>query len=426
MSSERYRILIADDTPALHDAYSSIFNPVGVDRAPIPGADKFAPELARPETTGPVYDITYVNQGEEALAAVNAASLSGAPFALAILDVRMPPGIDGVQTARHLRSQHSDLQIVLCTAYADYSWSDLLATFAADDGVMMLKKPFDAIEVQQLAITLCRKWRLGAENRALVRDLENRVAARTEQLAITLKQLEVALTAAKSADRAKHNFLRCVSHELNTPLNGVHGPASVLALSKEPEVREMSRLILESSARLNRLFARILLYLQLEAPATTLLTSASPADLVARAVEPHRATAVGKGLTLNCTVNSPPLLRIIGKFELLIAAVDNLVENAVKFTDKGGIQVRLRYDESARFLVMDVTDTGPGIAQPKLDEITALFSPGDDSLTRKQDGLGIGLALVSRIARHLGGSITAGPGLTQGTQFSLAIPAQLP
>ena len=427
MTPRPHRILIADDTPALHEAYRNIFAVEIDELAAIPGLAKFAPELTTPAAAaGPTYALTHVQQGEEAIAAATAAQLAGTPFALAILDVRMPPGIDGVQTARRLRVQQPDLQIVLCTAFADYSWSDLLMAFPESDGLLLLKKPFDAIEIHQITTALCRKWQLAAENRELIHDLETRVAARTAQLSQTAAELATALQDAQAANRAKHDFLRCVSQELNTPLNGVHGAATVLGLSEDPATRQMGQVILTSSSQLNRLFRHILLYLQLEA---TPVRSPHPlhlANLLGRGVEPHRAAALAKGLRLHASFTSPPSLHVFGRAELLETALDNLVENAVKFTAAGSVTVHLRHDSTGKVLHLEIVDTGDGLDPAKLDELSSLFSPGDLSLQRKQSGIGIGLALVGRIARHLDGRIGVRAGAAGGSVFTLSVPCTVP
>ena len=427
MQNHISRILIADDTPALHESYRNIFAVEIDELAGLPGMSKFAPsQVSTLRHAVPSFAITHASQGEEALETVTKAKLAGEPFALAILDVRMPPGIDGVQTARILREQHPDLQIVLCTAFADYTWSDLMETFPESDGILLLKKPFDAIEIHQIASALCRKWHLAEENQAHVRNLETRVATRTEQLSQITDQLASALSAAQAANRAKHDFLRCVSHELNTPLNGIHGAASLLCLQDNPTTQKMGHIITESSTRLNRLFSRILFYLQLESAPPGSPHPLNVAELLNRAVEPHRTAARAKALTLQVSFTAPTLLTVIGQSKLVETALDNLVENAIKFTSTGSVCVHLNYDYLQQTLIIDVTDTGDGIAQAQREELFGLFSPGDSSLTRKQSGAGLGLALVSRIARVLNGEISMRPGDPVGSVFTLRLPCTVP
>ena len=427
-TSTTFRILIADDTPALHESYRNIFAPLGECPPPFPGAEKFlgAAATGAPASVGPVFELTSVFQGEEALSAIATAHAAGTPFALAILDIRMPPGIDGVQTALRLRAEYPALQILLCTAYADYSWADLATAFPDSDSVLLLKKPFDAIEVQQLAHALCRKWELALENQGLIRDLESRVAARTAQLARTTDELAIALRAAQAAERAKHAFLRSVSHELNTPLNGIQGTASILALSAHPETQQLGKIIVESGSRLNRLFTRILLYLQLEATTPVTLTHLQPVPVLLRCFESHLPGAEAKRLTCHLTLEAPIELFLLSRADLLAALLDDLLDNAIKFTPQGTIHVTLAHDPAHALFIIKVADTGLGLATDEIDEITALFKPGDDSLTRRQDGLGIGLALIARINRHLGGTLTVSPGPVSGTVFTISLPCASP
>ena len=423
MPTDIYRILIADDTPALHESYRNIFAVDTDELGGLPGMAKFAPDRVLPKSPElRAFALTHVTQSEDALATAAAAQKAGKPFALAILDVRMPPGIDGVQTARRLREQHPGMQIVLCTAFADYSWSDLLQAFPESDGLLLLKKPFDAIEIYQIAASLCRKWHLAVDNQAHVRHLENRVAERTAQLTQTAAELASALAAAQGANRAKHEFLRCVSHELNTPLNGIHGAASLLSLQVEPTTQRMGQIIIESSSRLNRMFNRILTYLQLDGPNAGAPQPLQAAGLLARAVEPHRMAAQAKGLTLHSSSTAPALLTMNGRAGLVETALDNLMENAIKFTSTGSVGVNLNYDYPKQTLIIEVTDTGEGIVQSKREELFNLFTPGDTSLTRRHSGVGLGLALVSRIARVIDGEISMCPGTPVGSVFTLRVP----
>jgi DNA-binding LytR/AlgR family response regulator len=120
----------------------------------------------------------------------------GRPFYVAFIDVRMPPGIDGAETARRLRELDSAVQIVICTAHSDYSLADIARRFPESDGLLILKKPFGPVEVQQMARSLSRKWMLAEERRSLLHDLERRVQARTVELSRAKVELETALGAA--------------------------------------------------------------------------------------------------------------------------------------------------------------------------------------------------------------------------------------
>ncbi len=129
-----------------------------------------------------VFPVDSAYQGQEGLEMVKKAVAEGRPYAMAFVDVRMPPGWDGVETTIQLWKSAPDLQIVICTAYSDYSWDEMLARIGGSDQLVILKKPFDTIEVLQLANALTEKWNLLRETRAHAEELERRVRERTAEL----------------------------------------------------------------------------------------------------------------------------------------------------------------------------------------------------------------------------------------------------
>jgi two-component system NtrC family sensor kinase len=123
-----------------------------------------------------------VFQGAEALEKVSASLVNGTPYAMAFVDMRMPPGWDGVETAEHLWRADPRLQIVFCTAFSDYSWADVLTRLKGRDRLLILKKPFDTIEAYQLADALTTKWQMTERAAFKLSSLEVAVAERTREL----------------------------------------------------------------------------------------------------------------------------------------------------------------------------------------------------------------------------------------------------
>lgn len=153
------RILIVDDNPAIHEDYKKILATAPVDtELEALGAAVFGEETSTSQTLDFELDSAY--QGEEALEMVTKALEVGNPYAMAFVDMRMPPGWDGLQTIEHLWKVDPRLQIGICTAFSDYSWSEIVARAVHRDRLLILKKPFDNIEVCQLAISLTSKWDL--------------------------------------------------------------------------------------------------------------------------------------------------------------------------------------------------------------------------------------------------------------------------
>src|SRR5213078_1638963 len=101
------------------------------------------------------------------------------PYAMAFVDVRMPPGWDGIETIARIWEIYPELQVVICTAYSDYSWKDMRAKVGQPDNLVILKKPFDNVEVQQLAHALTKKWLLTQQAKLQLSELERRVVERT-------------------------------------------------------------------------------------------------------------------------------------------------------------------------------------------------------------------------------------------------------
>jgi PAS domain S-box-containing protein len=183
-----HRILVIDDNRAIHDDFRKILcgenqanldlqddEEVLFDTAPVP--------LAR-------FEIDSAYQGEHGFEKASLAAAQGRPYALAFVDLRMPPGWDGVETISRLRTVDPDMQTVICTAYSDYSWGDIYKRLGHSDSLLILKKPFDNIEVIQLAYALGRKWLLTRQAEANMADLNRMVAERTAELEAAHRRIE--------------------------------------------------------------------------------------------------------------------------------------------------------------------------------------------------------------------------------------------
>lgn len=157
------RILIIDDTPAIHDDITKVLAVEESDSA----LDTFESELfgtEAPETQAtPAFESVSAYQGQEGLALLQQALGEGRPFSLAIVDMRMPPGWDGLETIKHLWQADPKLQVVICTAYSDHSWDKVIGELDPQDRLLIIRKPFDNIEMRQAVHTLTRKWKLYQE-----------------------------------------------------------------------------------------------------------------------------------------------------------------------------------------------------------------------------------------------------------------------
>jgi two-component system NtrC family sensor kinase len=231
------RVLVVDDLPSIHDDFAKILASPAPERAALGDAEA---ELfgEPPRAAPPVFELAHAYQGAEALAMVESAHAAGLAYAVAFVDMRMPPGWDGVETIERLWRADPRLQVVICTAFSDHSWDDVLARLDVRERLLVLKKPFDPIEARQLAATLTAKWQSARDADEQLGRLEDAVQERTAELTLanaTLhshilerKQLEVHLL--QSEKLASIGQLAAgVAHEINNPVGYVSSNFATLA-----------------------------------------------------------------------------------------------------------------------------------------------------------------------------------------------------
>jgi diguanylate cyclase (GGDEF)-like protein len=183
------RILIVDDVCAIHEDFRKILqSPDRDDGLQAVEAILFG-EAAPDRQCAPGFCLDFALQGQEALVLVQQAVKESRPFSVVFVDMRMPPGWDGVETIEHLWNADAELQIVICSAHSDYDWTDLLARLGRSDKLLVVKKPFERIEVLQCAYALTAKWRNERALRRQLDSLEKDVTDRTEGLEAANKQL---------------------------------------------------------------------------------------------------------------------------------------------------------------------------------------------------------------------------------------------
>ena len=177
-----HRVLVIDDNPTIHADFRKILC-LKPGEAALRKIEEVLFEESQPgaQTTSFALDSAY--QGQEGLEMVKQALAENRPYALAFVDVRMPPGWDGVETIARIWEADPELQIVVCTAHSDYSWEELRAKVGQPDSLLVLKKPFDNVEVQQLTHALTKKWLLKLQVGFQMAELETMVQRRTAELA---------------------------------------------------------------------------------------------------------------------------------------------------------------------------------------------------------------------------------------------------
>jgi len=182
-----HRILVIDDNPSIHDDYRKILAGHAAGKVSAAEAALFGEQPSAVER--PTFDVDSAMQGRDGVERARAALTEGRPYSVAFVDMRMPPGWDGVETIEHLWAVDPEIQVVVCSAYTDYDWLELLTRLGHSDKLIVVKKPFEPIEILQCASALSRKWANARALRQHVESLERVVTDRTRGLEAANRKL---------------------------------------------------------------------------------------------------------------------------------------------------------------------------------------------------------------------------------------------
>jgi two-component system, NtrC family, sensor kinase len=227
--SEPFRILIVDDNESIHQDFGQILGRRAPSTASLDELERMLGGEPTAEDDAPLaFELHSVYQGADAIREVTEARTAGRPYAVAFVDIRMPPGMDGVETIAGMWERQPELEVVLCSAYNDYSWEDITKRLRPGDRLVVLRKPFDPIEVRQLAACLSEKWQRGRELDDQLRQLQA-----TVQSEVDARMRERAAHEEEQRRSARLEALgrlaAGIAHEINTPTQFIASNLEYLA-----------------------------------------------------------------------------------------------------------------------------------------------------------------------------------------------------
>jgi two-component system, sensor histidine kinase and response regulator len=440
MSKKNKRILIVDDNAEIHEDFKKILlstekkkdsETLSLEKELFGDRNK---EETACEDVSPTYRLDDAMQGEEAIEMVDRAEREGDPYAMAFMDVRMPPGIDGVITIERIWKKHPMMEMVICTAYSDYSWEQMLKKIGFSDHLLFIKKPFDGVAVKQIALSLTTKWEVNKKNLAYLINLEDEVEKRTADLRSMMENLKDLKEKAESATRAKSDFLANMSHEIRTPMNAVIGFGELLKNSAlDAQQKDYVETICTSGELLISLINDILDISKIESRKIALEEIDFDLEyLISSVLKILRQRASGKGLELIMEYPENVPRNLKGDPTRIRQIIMNIAGNAIKFTERGAIAVAVKLDVDEKSDVkgnqkirFSIKDSGIGIPKDKLGSIFEAFTQVDSSITRKFGGTGLGLTITKSLVEMMDGNIIVNSELGKGTEFVFTLSLKL-
>lgn len=434
------RILVIDDNKAIHDDFKKILKREQNDSAEIAEVEALLFTGETPTVPFRVFEIDSAFQGREGLEMVKKSLQESRPYALVFMDVRMPPGWDGIETTVKLWEVDPNLEIVICTAYSDYSWDEMMARLGVSDRLVILKKPFDNVEIIQLAHALAEKWDLRQKARTKMEEMESIVAARTQELQSANRQLKIEMEERARTEETLRQAQKMealgqlaggVAHDFNNLLTVIQGYTEcLLADNPTPESTKALREIGNAANRAAKLTSQMLTFSR-KRPFQKQNLNLN--DLIGHLAEMLRRL-LGENINTEIQYSAQPLT-VHADPVMMEQVILNLSVNARDAMPDGG-KLTIRTDEtgiiqqsngspgknSGRFACVHVSDTGCGIAPNVLPH---LFEP---FFTTKGPGkgTGMGLATVYGIIEQHDGWIEVNSALGKGTDFRVFLPLKAP
>ncbi len=440
------RVIVIDDNPEIHRDLKDILGGDEETQTSEIRAALFGEQATAEDQR---FQIDSAYQGEEGFKLVQQAKQTGQPYAVAFVDVRMPPGWDGVTTIKHIWEADPDVQVIVCTAYADYGWQELTDHLGRRDQWLVLKKPFDTIEAKQLTTALAEKWRLTQQARLKMNTLERMVEERTrelqeanERLVREMEERERAQAAAREKEEQLRHAQKMevvgalaggIAHEFNNLLQVITGYTQYALddVSPESDLQHDLTEVLKAAEKAATLTRQLLSFGRRQ---PLRMANLDPAELLEDLVKLVRPL-MGQKIELKVEVldELPP---IFGDANQLHQVLLNLCLNARDAMPDGGtLTLRCQREvlpdrrneprhskinlPPGEYVVFVVEDTGCGMTPEVMERIFEPFFTTKDV----GKGTGLGLSTAYGIVQQHKGTIHVESTPGRGSRFRIYIPA---
>ncbi|SMF62226.1 hybrid sensor histidine kinase/response regulator [Pseudobacteriovorax antillogorgiicola] len=420
MSEEpkEYRILVVDDNPSIYEDFRTILSPRSAFTQDLQDLSKnLFGEETDPQTDSrpnyPRYRLDYAAHEIEASQKVEQSIKENDPYALVFMDSRMAPGLDGVQATKKIWVTDPNIEVVLCTAYTDYTWQEIIDIIGLSDQFLILKKPFDISAVKQLASTLTHKWECK-------RDLDlylDRLESQTH---------EVSEKARESISNHEKEFLKDPKRMALEDLPDLGQHSNFLSQIAELKALEFSRLENDSAKahqtinRVNKLMKSLSSLHDLPLPPQKTEPITNIRDLMKSIVDDYQKSFEKEGISFELNQGQGQMSAFVDQQHMNFV-IKNLINNsihAVRRSPKKAISVSLCEDNDK--IILRFQDTGGGIpADIREDIMKPYFStkyPGNSS--------GLGLPLSKSIIEQYQGKLYLEQTTANGSLFTIELPTQ--
>ena len=428
-----HRILVIDDNPSIHKDFQTIL----IDEEESTTLNELRSEVFGDKNNKPtiksVYELDFASQGKEGCEKIRVACSENRPYELTFVDMRMPPGWDGLKTIEHIWEIDPKIQVVICTAYSDYSWGEITERLGKSENLLILKKPFDSAEVSQLASALTEKWVLARKASLKTEQLEQMVKERTDELTETNEHLKQEITEREEAERRQaeliekvdninkelKDFASIVSHDLKAPLRGIKSLATWILDDCSDKLgqqgNEQMNLMLGRVERMYNLIDGVLQYSR-AGRTEEKIVQMNLNDFIPEAID-MLVPPENISITIE---NTMPVIECAETHVMQL--FQNLLSNAIKYMDKPQGRIEVGCVEEDGFWKFSIADNGPGIEEKHFEKIFKMFQAL--SVSEDFEGTGVGLTIAKKIVELYGGNIYVESEIGKGSTFFFTLPMQ--